>query len=475
MKKKIILAMACLILIFLLTQSNITGWATRTISNTQDNKETMIRNSKGNYWEPTCPNIRTAINDLNNGGKVWLPPGIFMCALPIEPNNNTYIQGSGIGNTIIRADPSFNDINGFGLIKGLESRNLHNISISDMTIDGNRANAPGSCSCINFHGVKDFVIRNVFLENPGGSGLNMRSNCTRGFISNVYTTNILSGAQGITGNALNDCVVSDCIAWNAGGAGMDFSRTHNSTFNNLVVYDSNSGIKVPGIETRHTENCTFNNLVMSKLRGGFGLKVQYTENTNFNNIYVEGAANGINFYSTCDKNNLNNFIIENSSNVGLAISADNIQASNGIIRNTSAYGFQVSGKNTILSNIDVDTAGGENLIQDTENVVLSNSKITNIYDPDFALLIKNSEDVIIQGCEVYNNTGNGIFVYGNTGPNTNFIISDNIVKGNVRGIVVSSHAHDNFIITNNIIRENSITNLLDNTGAVNKIVEENLT
>ena len=46
---------------------------TRTISDTGDDVTTFIRNSNGNYWTATAANLQTAIDDLSNGGTIWLP------------------------------------------------------------------------------------------------------------------------------------------------------------------------------------------------------------------------------------------------------------------------------------------------------------------------------------------------------------------------------------------------------------------
>lgn len=54
----------------------LVGSVTRTISDLQDNKDTLVRNSNGRYWEPLGSNIQLAIDDLGSpGGMVWLPGG----------------------------------------------------------------------------------------------------------------------------------------------------------------------------------------------------------------------------------------------------------------------------------------------------------------------------------------------------------------------------------------------------------------
>lgn len=62
----------------------LVGSVTRTISDTQDNKDTLIRNTNGHYWEPTEANLQTAINELvGDGGTVWVGSSLTV-SNPIE-------------------------------------------------------------------------------------------------------------------------------------------------------------------------------------------------------------------------------------------------------------------------------------------------------------------------------------------------------------------------------------------------------
>jgi hypothetical protein len=46
---------------------------TRTITDSGDTIETMIRNTKGNIWDPTSENLQAAINDMGSqGGTIWI-------------------------------------------------------------------------------------------------------------------------------------------------------------------------------------------------------------------------------------------------------------------------------------------------------------------------------------------------------------------------------------------------------------------
>ena len=52
---------------------------TRTITNSGDNSYMLIRNSKGNYWDPTGANLQAAINDLgDSGGTIWVGDDITL-------------------------------------------------------------------------------------------------------------------------------------------------------------------------------------------------------------------------------------------------------------------------------------------------------------------------------------------------------------------------------------------------------------
>lgn len=73
MNKNIFFLMFLTAVLFLLIGVNLTGFASRIISGSQDTKVTLIRNSKGNYWQATGTNLQAAIDDLgSDGGTVWV-------------------------------------------------------------------------------------------------------------------------------------------------------------------------------------------------------------------------------------------------------------------------------------------------------------------------------------------------------------------------------------------------------------------
>ena len=65
----------------------------RTITESSDTIETVIRNTKGNIWEPTGTNLQAAINDLSGkGGTVWVGSDITLSSeIKIQNSNDCII------------------------------------------------------------------------------------------------------------------------------------------------------------------------------------------------------------------------------------------------------------------------------------------------------------------------------------------------------------------------------------------------
>ena len=71
---------------------------TRTISDSSDTYYTLIRNTKGNIWEPTGANLQAAINDIGtSGGTVYVGSDITLTN-PLTLKNNCIVDF--LGNTV---------------------------------------------------------------------------------------------------------------------------------------------------------------------------------------------------------------------------------------------------------------------------------------------------------------------------------------------------------------------------------------
>lgn len=474
MRKKTLIIGIILLTMFLLLQFNTTGWITRSISNSQDNKETLICNSNGKCWEPTGSNIQLAIDDLESG-IVWLPAGTFIVSAErIWLRDNVYLRGKGIGNTIIKkADGTA----GYPLY----AESIENFTISDLTVDGNwRSGCRGNGIVIR-EGCKNFIIRNIHVKGANSSALRI-ANSRNGFVSN-YMSSDTNVYHGLDIETVQDSVFSDClIIGNENPVdyfAVDVSAAENCTFNNIIVKNARYGMKVEHNEQGDkTLNCNFNNMVFINMGEEEAIKLQYQDTCNYNNFFISGGKVAVGIRSQSSNLNLNNFHIQNPDTIGLLVEgpdAKKINIANTAITNSGTYGISInSAEDVTISNTIVKNAGSENRVQGSSKISISDSQFKN--GNYFGWIIANSQDVTIKNCKLTDNNVDGLLVDGSSGEVTDFIISDNVITGNSNdGIEISNHAHDNFIITNNILVGNAAQAIRDSTGAVNKIVGDNLT
>lgn len=435
---------------------------TRTITDSGDNVETFIRNSNGNYWGATGSNIQTAIDDLGTGGTVYLPAGTFTITSRIEPTNNIYLKGSGIGNTVIESNSNL-------YVIWLAPRS--NVTISDLTIN---MHSTGEHAIRIADDSEDIILENLQILNPGGNGIYV-SSAKRLFVSNVHVHDISKyDRHGIGVRYVEDSVFSGCIITRKTnvGYGVDVSKVRNCTFNNFVIKDCQYGMKVTGTSIDNTYNCQFNNFYISNIEQT-ALRVDESHYCNFNNINIEdGGTNGINIYSNCSNLNLNNIYINNTSNVGLNVRGESINVNNVIVRNPGSYGLGINGNGITLSNSQIYASAVYNRLSNSEDITISNCIFKD--GSDYGLLIRSSNNFIISNCQIIDNANPGLWIEGDQGICTNFLIEGCVIRGNSLGIYIDSEAHDHFIVTHNILTDNVGDNLSDNSLGMNKIVSDNI-
>ena len=86
----------------------------RTISDSHDNVYTLVRNTNGNIWDCTGPNIQAAINDVANtgGGTVWVGSDVVL-STPLIPKNDVRIDFQN-NKVTFSSDCSFINLTGDG-------------------------------------------------------------------------------------------------------------------------------------------------------------------------------------------------------------------------------------------------------------------------------------------------------------------------------------------------------------------------
>lgn len=462
MKKKVLIT-----LVLVLTTIYLVGSVTRLISNNSDNKATLICNSNGNCWEPTGENVQAAIDDLDSG-TVWLPQGTFeIGSQRIELKSNISLLGSGIGSTILKKDGS-----GTMILLAEASKNFR---IADMTLDGNRRGG-GTGHVMRTGFSEDFILENLRIINPGGAGIYI-SNCENGIYSKITVTDtdhLNHQGFGITGSdslIFNDCILEDCKQ----NMCLDMTQTKNTQINNMIIKDSQYGIKFTGRteEDDLTENISVNNL---KIIGGEAcLQIKAVKNSNFNNLNLVDCEGGITVLEVCENINLNNINL-NSTGSGLSLLGKNINVRNVNVLEPSSFSLRITGaENVQVSNFNSKGSNGWNSISGSTGVSVKESIFSEGTATDHVFILRNSQGIKFSNSQILNNLGNALYFDDDGGANTNFIVSDNIIKNNNRGIYLDNGVHDNFIISNNIIQNNTVGDISDNSASTNKIVGDNLT
>jgi hypothetical protein len=188
---------------------------------------TMIRNSNGKYWSATGANLQLAINDVDGNGTVYLPQGTFTITTNIIIESGVKLQGSGMDSTILKAADST-------YVAPIHTTNENNISIYDLTIDGNEDNG-ATGNAINIGNCTDFFVNNVYLLNYSGNGLRIYDDSTRGHISNVFSYCDLDTVQSFGFNDAENITMTNCYGWNNEGWVLDITQSSNCSIVNLIL------------------------------------------------------------------------------------------------------------------------------------------------------------------------------------------------------------------------------------------------
>ncbi len=138
-----------------------------------------------------CSNIQKAINELASaGGAVVLSSGVYTCTAPIVINrNNVSLRGEGPG-TVVRLAAH---VNAPLVIVGQPNNEptaiRNNIHISDLVLDGNRANQDHECwkndcakvrnNCISIRHANNVIIERVTTRRARSGGVVVEKDCRR--------------------------------------------------------------------------------------------------------------------------------------------------------------------------------------------------------------------------------------------------------------------------------------------------------
>jgi parallel beta-helix repeat protein len=275
--------------------------------------------------------IQTAINAAAaaGGGQVYMPTGVYRVSGGEEASDgclmlkdNVYLYGDGMGQTVVKVVDGW-DQKITGVIRSAYGEETSNFGVSDLTIDGNRANTTGKIDGW-FNGYipnQNGADRNVTLER-----VEIRDMSGYGFDPHEQTINLLikdcvahgNGLDGFVADYLIDSVYSGNIAYNNDRHGFnvvtstrDFTMTDNIAYGNggngVVIQRGSENIPSP--ERIVIQGGQFYNNALE----GILIKLSDEVTVRDTEIYGNGAA-GIRIYGSADNRIFNNDVHGNSQN-----------------------------------------------------------------------------------------------------------------------------------------------------------------
>ena len=451
-----------IIVVLMLLSVAIIPALTRTITSSSDTIDTYIRNSKGNYWVASGTNIQTAIDDLTNGGTVWLPSGNLTISIGLTLLSNVAIIGCGVNITRINY---FAAAGGFIPIT-IDGK--QNVTLRDFTIDMHDG---GSNSLYIAGSSKNIWIEDILFVKSGYQSIYSAGGCRNLFLSNIKVySGITTPGHGIGLDKVNDSVINNYICeaytYNIAQDGIDFNRCQNITLNNAIVKGLgwNDGIKI-----NYCKKILVSNIIVKDVHG-YGIKLSQNSYVDISNFYVENTSSGIYSDSTGNHYDLSNGHIIDTELIGLYIdSSTNVSCSNIEIYDAGTKGISLTGTNVVMDNLRIFKSGSDGKIySSSKNILITNSIFA--YTTGMGLSIDGTSQMVISNCIFDSNTGDGIDTTITSC--NNYSITNCYFKGNAKAIDLKSD--DNWFLVTNCICDPSdgidINAALSSTRRVNNSI-----
>jgi len=385
-----------------LKNTNITNLTATTINGITNDKLQSVNSSliydlatQGGIVPNTGLEITTNLQSLftslhaNGYRHFYLPRGTYIV------QNLTLGQGTvlyGDGKETILKIPNSTMINFPAVQSAVFALTQPNITIKDLTIDGNRDNIVFSGSAVDYQyegialdvGADYTTIENVYVKNTYNDGLDMDSvsNC---IVRNSWFTGCgghgihLDGEGSGTYNCINN-IVDNCIIENCGVlpiSGNTFSGIHcnaragHNSISNITVINCMYG----GITNNGTNNNWANVVVRSNVNTGTGILIGATAIcTNMDSIIIQGGNIGIDCKGS--RSIVSSIQLDTVLTTGIHITGSGNTFNNLSMNSVSGSPFLIYGNNTILDDIYINGLLGVIEIYGT-NHMLTNFSIRN--------------------------------------------------------------------------------------------------
>ena len=376
--------------------------------------------------------INAAIVAANagGGGTVRIPAGTYAVAesslsRAILAKSNVWLRGDGVNITkIVLANTSDSHV------IDADTASNDNITISDMTIDGNKANQTDAVHGIRFDdGADDVRIFNVHIKDTKAYGIGFQADTT----------------------SFKRCMIDNVFIDDAGADGIDFKDPQSANMGLLisnVMIDGwgSEATSQAGIDIRGTAKLS-NIVCINPPATGTGVRFRI----------ASGATN----LQDAERSSLTNFYIQGTglSNRGVELGGHHCTVSNGDINLTggSARGVSIGGV--------ADGDAHRNIVTAVIIQSVGNQGIT---------ITDYSSENIVQGCVVNASGGIGIRVEAGGGAVADSVIQNNYVidSAGAAGIQVDASANKT-VVKGNVISGSTGFGIVVDSTATNTAISGN--
>jgi hypothetical protein len=385
-----------LIVVSILLGTSI-GFSVRTITNTGDNVDTFIRNSKGNYWTATGANLQLAVNDLSNATG-WVDPG--------KSNNITLTTTLWLGtNCELKNFNFYLQTNADKAMIRNYSNAGNGIYIHDGYLNGNGINQPNHNSSFKVYdqpyGIylikcNNATVRDVTIYNTEFGGLTFQQSKNNiaervkvfyaglHHMAAAYTPGDCYSAVGLGLFNCSDGLINMCIVNHTWAVGIYLEgflpcpvryRTHHSTISNSIVSNTTIGIYIG-------EDCSNSSVINCVIKDGI-----------FNNAaYALSWAVGSSA-ATSDGLRIIGCEIDRWDN-GIGLGTDNLTISECKFDRIDRYTMELSGSDISLSNNDLRKCNGYQMkIDNSKRVTINGNHIYGAGNTYAAVMLSGTTNV----------------------------------------------------------------------------------
>jgi hypothetical protein len=325
----------------------------------------------------------------------------------------------------------------------------YSLTLSDITIDGNKDNVIGSTSSINIYNLGNLtinpgtVLKNSYYYGIYNSGGNITM--TGGRIINSRSHGIYS----IPSSKVITIAISGGEISNNSGYGLYHYATNSSYISSIQISDSAKIINNTsyGIYTSYSDLTVSGGLISNN--SSYGIYASYSDVTVSGGLISNNGSYGI-YVSSGNSFVLSGGEISNNSSIGVYITTyPTVSISGGQVKNNRSYGLYL----TNCTNITID------------------DDIVSEYNTSHGLYINNAAGIngnlTMNSGRFANNNGYGVYLMGYIGYNIsgNVLISNNKNSGIYSDSFIESSIAGDVIISGN--RASTGGGLYVNKGTVN--------